>query len=334
MTPVSKVRKAIPLAMAIVCALPSPVLSEGASRFVPMDWQWGPLFPRPCSAFGCVATGEGVITIGGSYWHAKDGGVAEKTWIPDVYWLGRKTNSWKRLTDFPSAIGQALAVTGGGKIVVVGGRSAERAFAETYWRGAGDQLSVWQRGPDLPRPLFALTGGAVDNTVYAVTDPYATIEPAPEHTEPSTVLAWDISAPNGSWRQVASVPDSEVGFRTTAVADGRIFLFGGAVQKNIDDLQLSDALWILDLKTGAWTRGSKLPYPLRDSTAACVDNRFILLIGGVEDALTQQQSPDGQARIILTNRCPFMTSRPIDSPPRSRFAWQPPITALPFADPK
>jgi hypothetical protein len=57
------------------------------------------------------------------------------------------------------------------------------------------------------------------------------------------------------------------------------------------------------LKTGAWTRGSKLPYPLRDSTAGCIDNRFILLIGGVEDAVTQQQSPDGQARIILTNRC-------------------------------
>ena len=84
MTPVSKVRKAFPLAMAIVCALPSPLLSDDASRFVPMDWRWGPLFPRPCSAFGCVMADDGVITIGGSYWLSKDGGVAEKTWLRDV----------------------------------------------------------------------------------------------------------------------------------------------------------------------------------------------------------------------------------------------------------
>jgi N-acetylneuraminic acid mutarotase len=244
-----------------------------------------------------------VITIGGSYWAAKVGGVAEKTWIPDVYWLGRTTDSWERLADFPSAIGQALAVTVGGKIVVVGGRNAERAFVETYWRVVGDHASRWERGPDLPRPLFALTGGAFESTVYAVTDPYATIEQPSEHPEPSTVLAWDVSATHGAWRHVADVPDSEVGFRTTAIADGRIFLFGGATQPKPDDLRLSDTLWILDLKAGAWTRGAKLPYPLRDSTAACVDNRFILLIGGVEDALSQQQSPDGQARIILTNRC-------------------------------
>jgi hypothetical protein len=203
--------------MTIVCALPSPLLSDDASRFVPMDWRWGPLFPRPCSAFGCVTADDGVITIGGSYWLAKDGGVAEKTWLPDVYWLGRMTDSWKPLADFPSAIGQALAVSVDGKIVVVGGRNADRALAETYWRVVGDHTSRWERGPDLPRPLFALTGGVFDGTIYAVTDPYATIEPPTEHPEPSTVLAWDVSAPNASWRKVANIPDSEIGFRTTAI---------------------------------------------------------------------------------------------------------------------
>jgi N-acetylneuraminic acid mutarotase len=65
---------------------------------------------------------------------------------------------------------------------------------------------------------------------------------------------------------------------------------------------LSNAVWAFDLENRSWNACSSLPFPLRDATAVALDERYILITGGVEDAADSQQISDGKSRVILSNR--------------------------------
>ncbi|MBA3483898.1 MAG: hypothetical protein H0T51_18995 [Pirellulales bacterium] len=189
------------------------------------------------------------------------------------------------------------------KIIAIGGRDVDGAFAETRWLTLRHATSKWQRGPDLPAPLFALVGDIRSETIYVLTDPHAVIDGQPSRVPPSSLWAWDTSSEDGSWIQISQAPDPEIGFRAAAVAGGKLVLFGGAALDAARELKLRDTVWIFDLQTHQWSAGQHLPVPLRDSSAISLDGRFILLAGGVEEAANPQQATEQSPRIILTNRC-------------------------------
>lgn len=70
-----------------------------------------------------------------------------------------------------------------------------------------------------------------------------------------------------------------------------------------NNLRLSDKSWAFDLDDRGWTALRPLPYALRDATAAALDDSFVLIAGGVEQAAGADQTADHQPRIILSNRC-------------------------------
>ncbi|MEX2171760.1 MAG: kelch repeat-containing protein [Pirellulales bacterium] len=267
------------------------------------DWNWGPVLPRSCSAFGCAARSTGVITIGGTYWISPEKDEPSKRWVRDVYWLASGASAWERLPDYPRDVGQVLAVSINDRIYAIGGRDAENAFRETYWISPDDFAAGWQRGPDLPRPFFALGGGTHGGTIYAVTDEIAMREPGGPAPPPPTVLALDTAETDAAWVELGHAPDGEVGYHTVAVADGKLFLFGGAVQRGDEALELRDSVWSFDLQSKKWSARHPLPYPLRDASAVQLNQKSILIAGGVEDAASFAKTPDDKPRILLSNRC-------------------------------
>lgn len=278
-------------------------VQEGQSTPVAMTWQWGPKFARPCSAFGCAATPAGVITVGGTYWTSPQSGNPTKQWLHDVCLLPPYAQVWKHLTDYPVEVGQLMLVPVKDRLYAVGGRNANQALRETYWISPSDPESGWQRGPDLPRPLYSLKGGVSGNIIYAVTDEQAMEPDAARSAGPPTILALDTAQSDAHWTEVGQVPDLKTGFRTAAVAGGKLLLFGGAVPGPNGSLILQDAVWAFDLERRSWSACSPLPYPLRDASAVALNDRLILIAGGVEDAASPQETSDGNARIILSNRC-------------------------------
>ncbi len=58
---------------------------------------------------------------------------------------------------------------------------------------------------------------------------------------------------------------------------------------------------------------------MRDTTAVAVDERYILLAGGVEEAVAAESAPDHESRILLSTRClvydtiddRFMAAKPL-----------------------
>jgi predicted neuraminidase len=268
-----------------------------------MNWNWGVRLPRPCSAFGCAALPSGMITVGGTYWTTPTSANSTKKWMRDVCWFVPETKTCKPLADFPVEIGQVLLLPVKDRVYAVGGRNAEKALRETYRIEPLHPASVWQRGPDLPLPLCALQGGVSGNVIYAVTDGHAMEELDTAHAVgPPTVLALDTSQSNAKWAQIAKVPDPKIGYRTAAVADGKLLLFGGAELLTDGSLGLIDSVWAFDLERRTWNACSNLPFPLRDATAVALDNRYVLIAGGVEDAANSEHTSDGKPRVILSNR--------------------------------
>jgi N-acetylneuraminic acid mutarotase/predicted neuraminidase len=268
-----------------------------------MNWNWGIRLPRPSSAFGCAAMPTGMMTVGGTYWTSPTSANPMKRWMRDVYWFVPETRIWKPLADFPVEIGQVLLLPVKDRVYAVGGRNAEKALRETYWIEPLHPASVWQRGPDLPLPLCALQGGVSGNVIYAVTDGHAMEELDTTHAVgPPTVLALDTSQSNTKWARIAKVPDPKIGYRTAAVTDGKLLLFGGAELLPDGSLGLTDSVWAFDLEQRTWNACSPLPFPLRDATAVSLDNRHVLVAGGVEDAANSEHTSDGKPRVILSNR--------------------------------
>lgn len=297
-------RKECVLALALIAtaSLSSSVKAEPGG--VALDWTWGPMLPRACSAFGSCQIADGAITVGGTFWSGAEGAPPEKHWMADVYRLPPGADSWIRLPDYPAVIGQPLLVCVDDAVYVIGGRSKDAAYAGTSRLSTNEANAAWRRGPDLPRPLFGLVGGVDGDVIYAVTDRYATIDgSASAIDESATVLAWNTAAKNSGWTRVSHAPDPEVGYRAAEIVGGKLYLFGGAVLGDDKNLQLRDTVWSFDLQTKTWTGCAALPYPLRDASAVGLDGRSILITGGVEEAASPEDSTDGQPRIILSNRC-------------------------------
>lgn len=277
--------------------------TETHRRQLTADWTWGHVLPRPCSAFGCVAGPSGIITVGGTYWSSPDSGNAEKRWMRDVCRLTPKAASWERLPDYPTDAGQLLAVWVNNGFYAIGGRNAERSLHETYRLSPDNLAAGWQRGPNLPRPLYGLGGGARGSVVYVVTDEEAMRQPGDPAPPPPQVLTLDTANADSAWIELAKAPDAAVGFHAATLAGGNLFLFGGASQNEEGSLELRDTVWSFDLDSKTWSSRHRLPYPLRDASAVALNERFILVAGGVEDAMSAITTPDGQPRILLSNRC-------------------------------
>ena len=226
-----------------------------------------------------------------------------ETMDADVCWFVPDAKIWNRLADFPVEIGQVLVVPVKDRVYAVGGRNANKALRETYWIEPLHPMSDWQRGPDLPLPLCALQGGVAGNVIYAVTDGHAMEElDATQTVGLPAVLALDTARSDAKWTEIVKVPDPKIGYRTAAVAGGKLLLFGGATTLPDGSLSLSDSVWAFDLEHRTWNACSPLPFRLRDATAVALDDRYILIAGGVEDAANSEHRTGGKPRIILSNR--------------------------------
>ena len=201
---------------------------------------------------------------------------------------------------------------------MIGGQNDHGLIADTYSLAPQERPHDWRQGPRLPRPLSRLRGGTWGSMIVVVTDEYSTADSDASRAGPK-VIAWDTDDPRGGWVEVAPVPEPTIGFRAAAVAGNRLFVFGGASESGKEQLRLSDKVWQYSLKAKEWSACSRLPTAMRDTTAVAVDERYILLAGGVEEAVAAESAPDHESRILLSTRClvydtiddKFMAAKPL-----------------------
>jgi hypothetical protein len=308
----------IRLTIGLISALSAAVTAVGETNAIVDGWSWGPLLSQRRTAFGCCATKDSIVTVGGTFWSANDSGVAEKQWVARVDSLLPSAMHWQSLPEYPIPIDYALVVYLNGRIYVIGGQNDHGLIADTYSLAPQERPLHWRQGPRLPRPLSRLRGGTWGSMIVVVTDEYSTTDSGASRAGPK-VIAWDTDDRDGGWTELAPVPEPSIGFRAAAVAGDNLFVFGGASELSKEQLRLTDQVWQYSLKAKQWSARSRLPTAMRDTTAVAVDERYILLAGGVEQAVAPESAPDHESRILLSTRClvydtigdRFMAARPL-----------------------
>ena len=291
----------VTLAVHSVMATAAEVHTE--RRCPPSSWQWGPLLPERRSAFSCCANDDSIVIIGGTFWTSTNAQEPKKEWLAAAYRLKRNGDQWESLPDFPVPIEYALVVSWNDRIYAIGGQNSDGVRAQTYSIAPGKPSPQWKSGPNLPCPLSRLRGGVWGSTIVAVTDEHAAAEiwrvtHIAKDTQPGTRR---IRKANG--RKSQRYPRRPSGFARRAVAANKLYVFGGATVDDQQGLRLCDKVWRYDLENDKWSACSDLPTPLRDATAIKICDRYIVLTGGVEEAIDASAVPDHQSRILLSTRC-------------------------------
>ena len=298
----SRLPQGVAVLLVLFSAL-SPAVTAVAEPQSEFDgWSWGPQLPERRTAFGCSATKDSIITVGGTFWTESDSGMPQKRWLRRVDRLKLGSDNWETLPDYPVLIDYALVVSLEGRVYAIGGQNNDGLLADTNWIAPDETPARWRQGPRLPRPMSRLRGGTWGNVIVALTDEYSTSDSDQSASGPS-VIVWDTNEPNGQWAEVAAAPDPTIGFRAAAVAGERLFLFGGASASGNEQLRLSDKVWRYCLQRDEWRPCSPLPLAMRDATAVKIDERYIAIAGGVEEAVAATSTADRQPRIVLSTQC-------------------------------
>jgi hypothetical protein len=293
--------KLLPITVLILCsAFANSAAISLAQNSAPDGWNWGPLLSVRRTAFSCCQADDSVVTVGGTYWTNLGTATPQKRWLASVERLTSSSGNWTSLPDFPVEIDYALLVFANQRLIAVGGQNNDGLLSATRYLDFEDPEFRWREGPPLPRPLARLRGGVRNSWVVAVTD-----EPqlsGKQDIAGSKVLAWDTANPAAAWEEIGAVPEPSIGNRAVAIADGRLYVFGGAAADESGELRLSPRVWCFDLQRKEWSESAPLPIAVRDATARALDSNTIAVVGGVEEAVSADAAPDGVSRILLSTR--------------------------------
>ncbi len=280
-----------------------------------IDWSWGPVAPMPKSSWITTAAGNSVITVGGTYWATAPDGKDVKTWMQDVQKLNTKNMQWESLPDYPVPVGVTYAACVNDKLYVIGGKGGDKVHDETYILDLSKKNSKWQKGPSLPQPNWGLKGGIIDNTIYIIS---GLIESESKITP--NVLALDTANPENRWRHVADLPSPKTQWQFATACGKKLYLFGGGIEIS-DKPRATDAgilripenvflplmpqaeVFLLDVVSGKWKKLRDLPTPKCFAECVAIDDRYIVIVGGVDAVLKAAETSDNRPRISVSNQC-------------------------------
>lgn len=235
-----------------------------------------PPLPKAVSSFGAIACGDHLYVYGGhaGETHSYDTTTALGTFLRVPLTGGDK---WEELPGGPGLQGLNLAAHGG-KVYRVGGMApknepgAPSDMQSTAECAAFDpKAGKWERLPDLP-------AGRSSHDVVVVGDTLVVVGGWEQNGRGEktvwcdTALTLDLKAKGGEWKNIPQ-PFQRRAF--TAVALGtKVYVIGGLTQKGTDS-----RVDVLDVATGQWTAGPKLPGDGRSAfspAAAVVNGRVVV----------------------------------------------------------
>ena len=284
-------------------------------------WSWGPVIPIPKSSWATTAKEDAVITVGGTYWSTNADGNDVKTWLSTVYQLNIKDMKWESLPDYPLPVGYGFATIVNSKLYVVGGRGDLRGNAETFILDLSSNSPYWYPGPSLPQPRWQHKGGVIGNIIYIIGG--ISGDPAQESTTQLSpdILALDTHKLEKGWQFITNIPTPEIMWQFASSCVGKIYIFGGVVQmtdmgirttidgtlriteNNLLPFVPQSEAYSFDVVSGQWNALEPLPTPKCLAGCVALDDRYILIAGGVDLVVPGSQTPDGRPRINFSTEC-------------------------------
>ncbi len=246
-----------------------------SANAVPGGWN-PPDLPEAVASFGAVSVGGALYVYGGHVGRVHAHSIENIS--PAFRRLALRDGAeWEELARGPRLQG-AILVSDGESVYRVGGFAAENATAEetevlhssaSFARYVADE-DRWEPLPDLPAGRSSHDAVVHDRVLYVVGG-WTMRGPDEDSVWADSVLALDLDG-GDDWRTIPAP------FRRRALAagarDGRLYALGG-----LADGGSVSAVDVLDLASGEWSEGPKLPPgPMRGFGAAAASHRDQLFV--------------------------------------------------------
>ncbi|MFC1677049.1 Kelch repeat-containing protein [Planctomycetota bacterium] len=304
----------------IVCLLVF-MIAGCATKPSAIDWSWGPVVPKPKTSLGTTSVGDSVVTVGGTFWVTTPDGKDLKIWLAKVYQLDTKEMKWSNLPDYPHPAGYPFVAAIGSKIYVVGGRNADKGNAETFILDTSEKNPKWVQGPSLPRPRWSCVGGVIDEVIYITAGEQGDLSKKGDVAEAASVMALDTKNLQKGWQHVGDIPGSKPGWTSATTCNGKLYIFGGTdvtkgmkksvikqgsvrvVENSFIPYQPHSRVLSFDVATGKWEKCTAMPDGKSSCASLAIDDRYILLAGGVDLVTGRHRSGDDRMRLNFSSDC-------------------------------
>lgn len=238
----------------------NPVTSQGV---------WSPLPPMPTSAgfLGAVPYDGKIYLFGGA--SPNHTAATRKAYI-----FNPADSSYTPLPDMPRPTSSAGVVEVDGVIYVMGGSNAvlgDQFYNTNYMFDPVTLIWDTVTAPPMPRPRFLFTIAALEKKIYVIGGGINEAVP--------TKLVDVYDTETRTWSAGVDLPTAK-GFLASAVADGKIYVFGGTT--DISGIGLSTVV-IFDPKTNKWTTGKLMPTKRFGAAAVELDGAIYVLGGSSFD---------------------------------------------------
>jgi N-acetylneuraminate epimerase len=133
--------------------------------------------------------------------------------------------------------------------------------------------AIAQQWPDFPVPLKLGAGARIGNQIFAGLG-----------TAGKSWFVMDINASEREWKKVAAYPGNQRDNPNAVALGQHIYIFGGqfAPADMPGGLRVDDTVYRYDTKANTWEElPTRAPYGLLATSAATLDNKTIVFVGGV-----------------------------------------------------
>lgn len=170
---------------------------------------------------------------------------------------------WQTAVPYSQPVSAAAAVTYGGKLYVMGGRSGEDTLAALS--AFSPENPKWETLRPKPSPVSDTQAAVIQDQIFVPGGRLADGSPSNR----LEIYRFE----DNSWRMGTQIPEALMGSAVAAV-EGNLYIFGGW-----NGQQFVDSVYVYNVSTNEWSRGSPLPQA-RAYMAASVIDGHVQLIGG------------------------------------------------------
>lgn len=282
-------------------------------------WSWGPPLPTPKTSRVTTTCRDTIITVGGTYWVTTADDKDTKIWSSAVHQWNTKQHKWNNLPDYPVTMGYAFAACVNDKLYVIGGRNQSTAYAQVFTLDLSSKSPTWIPGPSLPKPRWQHTGAVIGKKIYIISGKQGQL---PKENAPAPdIIALDTSHLDKGWQFVTDLPAPEIQWQQATACNGKIYIFGGladipdkgtryikgAKLKYAENYLLPTAplnqTFSFDPAASKWKTLAPLPVPNGSGACIAIDDRQILIAGGIDLIIPADKTPDGRPRINFSTQC-------------------------------
>ncbi len=209
--------------------------------------------PRAEAGGAAGFLGGELVIAGGSAW---DGDT--KVWLKDVQIYQPSQNAWRSGPALPVALAYGPFVQSADGLEIFGG-AAERQVYRESWK-LDSSKTKW-------RPTGALPAEALLGRAARLGDAVYLFGGCPDVADLTgcTDAVWRREG-SGPWRRVASLPGGPLALPAVAVAQNRIYLFGGCSMPSAGTVVNRAEAYSYDPRTNAWAVLRAMPQTSARST--------------------------------------------------------------------